>query len=133
MPFPVDRQYITETEQKLAAKFPTGYIKRMLESNGGELETEMDTWTLYPILDSSDKKRLSRTCNDVVRETKQAREWPGFPVEAIAIGGNGSGDQLVLLRSGESPDSLADEVYYWDHETGALEKIAESFSDLAAE
>jgi hypothetical protein len=106
MPFPVDIKYITETERKLGVKFPPSYVTRMVTSNGGEVQTPPDAWILYPIFDTSDKKRLKRTCNDVVRETQAASNWPEFPPDAVAIGANGSGDQLVLIPQSESPNSL---------------------------
>jgi len=55
--------------------------------------------------------------------------WPGFPEEAVAIAGNGSGDQLVLLKEGAS---FGQEIYIWAHETGKLQKIANNFSALTA-
>jgi hypothetical protein len=133
MPFPVDERYVTETEKKLGAKFPSDYVKKMLKENGGEVQTPPDGWLLYPIFDSSDKKRLKRTCNDVVRETQHAREWMGFPADAVAIGGNGCGDQLVLLRDSGFPEAFAEVVYCWNHETAALNKVAARFGDLVSE
>ena len=130
MPFPVDEEYIKKAEQKLEVKFPAAYAQKMMEANGGEVQTPPDAWVLYPIFDSSDKKRLKRTCNDIVRETMHAREWPGFPANAVAIGSNGGGDQLALLPDKDSPDLLSNEIYWWDHETGELNLVAASFDDL---
>ncbi len=59
--------------------------------------------------DDSDRKRLSRTANDIVRETEAAREWDEFPADVVAIAGDGSGDALVLLPG-------SDEIYIWSHE-----------------
>lgn len=132
MPFPVDERYITETEKKLGTKLPFDYVKKMKKENGGEVESLTDAWVLYPIFDSSDKQRLKRTCNDVVRETQNARAWTGFPADAVAIGSNGCGDQLVLLRDTQSPEALASEVYWWDHETEVLTKVAGKFDDLVS-
>ena len=98
--------------------------------NGGAVCGQPDVWMLYPIFDSSDKKRLKRTCNDVIRETQNAREWAGFPDDAVAIASNGGGDQLVLLRAKHATEMLAEEVYWWDHETAELHLVASRFSDL---
>ena len=133
MAFPVEERFIVETEKKLGVKLPPDYVKKMMKLNGGEVQTPPDAWVLYPIFDTSDKKRLKRTCNDVVRETQSAREWTGFPDDAVAIGSNGCGDQLVLLRDNNSPDVLGDEVFWWDHETGALNLVAPRFADLASD
>lgn len=133
MAFPVEEYFIVETEKKLGVRFPRDYVKKMMKENGGSVKTSPDAWVLYPIFDMSDKKRLKRTCNDVVRETQNARDWPGFPNDAVAIGGNGGGDQLVLLPDGNSPDALGDDVFWWDHETGDLNLVAPRFGDLTSE
>ena len=130
MPFPIDIKFITDTEGKLGVKFPPSYVVRMVKANGGTLAAPPECWQLYPIFDSSDRTRLKRTCNDVVRETKAARDWPGFPPDAVAIGSNGGGDQLVFVPRVDAPDLLADEVYWWDHETGELNKIGDDVDDV---
>lgn len=130
MSFPVDINCVNETERKLGVKFPSSFVVRMVRNNGGEVATPPDAWQLYPFLDTSDRKRLARTCNDIVRETAQAKEWPHFPPHAVAIGGNGCGDQLVLLSQPDAPTELGHEVYWWDHETGKLLKLADDFSEL---
>lgn len=133
MPFPVEERFIVATEQKLGVKLPPDYVQKMRQANGGAVNTSSDAWLLYPILDTSDKKRLKRTCNDVVKETQNAREWPDFPEDAVAIGSNGGGDQLVLLRDKNSPSNLGNEVFWWDHETGELYTVAASFDELVAD
>ncbi|WP_294822151.1 SMI1/KNR4 family protein [uncultured Flavobacterium sp.] len=97
MPFPLDMQYIDEAEQELGTRFPASFRNRMAHENGGEVATDDDEWILFPFFDRTDKKRISRTCNHIVLETQKAREWQGFPVEAVAIASNGLGDMLVLL------------------------------------
>ena len=129
MPFPVDEKYILQTEQKLGTRFPASFREKMMQDNGGEVETPPDSWELYPFLDVSDKKRLKRTCNDIVRKTVGAKEWDNFPQGAVAIGANGGGDQLVFLASDDSA-VLQDAVFWWDHETGAVYKVADDFAEL---
>ena len=130
MPFPVDEKYIQQAEQKLGVRFPASFRERMMQDNGGEVETPPDAWQLYPFMDTSDKKRLKRTCNDIARETASAKQWDSFPQDAIAIGSNGCGDQLVLTLSDDS-GVLQNAVFWWDHETGEIHKIADDFSQLA--
>lgn len=130
MPFPVEIKYVKETERKLGVRFPPAYVTRIVKANGGEVQAPPDAWVLYPIFDNSDQKRLKRTCNDVTQETISANEWPGFPSDAVAIGGNGCGDQLVLIPQSDDPNLLAHEVYWWDHETGSIDKVADDFGDL---
>jgi hypothetical protein len=129
MAFPLDIQFVVRAESKLGRKLPRGYVAKMCQDNGGEVPTGTDSWRLYPIFDDSDKKRLKRTCNDIIRETTVAREWPAFPPGAIAIGYNGGGDKLVLLAA-PTAERFGDEVYWWDHETGELIKVADDFDEL---
>jgi hypothetical protein len=89
----------------------------MIEMNGGEFETNEDSWILHPVFDTSDKKRIKRTANNISRETESAKEWVGYPEGAVTIGSNGCGDSLVLLPEGFN---LRDVVYKWNHETGEL-------------
>lgn len=118
MPFPLDEKYITETENELGIIFPDKFKSKMMQENGGELMTEDDDWNLYPFFDKSDKKRISRTCNHIGLETKQAKNWGNFPSNGIAIASNGSGDHLVLLPTKENNGKLSDEIFTWYHETG---------------
>src|SRR5690349_5574441 len=97
MPFPLDIRFVQEAQRKLGRVLPHGYVARMCRNNGGEVSTGEDVFFLHPILDTTDRKRLARTCNDIVRETASARERPDFPAEALAIGNNGGGDLLVFL------------------------------------
>ena len=129
MPFPVNEKYILQTEQKLGTRFPASFREKMMQDNGGDVETPPDSWQLYPFFDTSDKKRLKRTCNDIVRETSNAREWDNFPQDGVAIGSNGGGDQLVFLAS-DDPGVLQDAVFWWDHETGAVHKVAGDFREV---
>ncbi|KRD63132.1 cell wall assembly protein [Flavobacterium sp. Root935] len=129
MAFPVDLKYIIETEEELGVSFPTLFKEKMTAENGGEAITENDNWNLYPFFDKSDKKRISRTCNHIVLETKQAREWDNFPLNAIAIAGNGCGDYLILI-SLDNNKKLSEHIYLWHHETGDYEQVAEDIKGL---
>lgn len=132
MPFPIDEKYIKETEAELNVKFPTEFKNRMMKSNGGELSLSDEFgFELYPFFDKTDRKRISRTCNHIGLETKNAREWNGFPESGIAIGADGFGNQLILINNGDG--NLTDELYFWNHETREKEKIAESVTKLYVE
>ena len=130
MPFPVDSKFIRDSEEKLSATFPSTFKGKMMRDNGGSVEAAGDTWELYSFLDSSDRKRIARTCNDIVRETRSMREWSNFPPAAVAIAGNGTADQLLFLPAAGSTNELGPAVFWWDHETGELQKVADDFSDL---
>jgi hypothetical protein len=47
----------------------------------------------------------------------------------VAIADNGGGDKLVFLPDPNAP-RFADAVYWWDHETGKLELVANCFEEL---
>jgi hypothetical protein len=130
MPFPLDIALVKRTEAKLGRRLPLGYLVKMCRENGGAVVIGTDAWSLYTIFDDSDKKRLKRTCNDIIRETASARKWPDFPPDAVAIGDNGGGDILILLADPETT-RYADAVYRWDHETGEVHKLADAFEELA--
>jgi len=129
MAFPLDEKYIKETETEFNVKFPSEFKNRMIKSNGGELLiSDKFKFELYPFLDKTDRKRISRTCNHIGLETKNAREWNGFPDNVIAIGADGYGNQLTLTHNGNG--NLTEELYFWNHETRQMEKIAESINKL---
>ena len=127
MPFNVAEWFINAAEEKLGAPLPHFYRQAMMASNGGEVCASNDVWNLHPILDTSDRKRLSRSCNDILRETRVMRDWSGWPENAVAIADNGTGDKLLFLREGRM---YKPEVYVWLHDAGDLIKVAQSFSEL---
>jgi hypothetical protein len=129
MPFTLAESFLLAAERELGASLPQSYRAAMARANGGELEAQEDSWLLYPIADTSDRKRLSRSANHIIKETEACRRWPRFPANAIAIAGKGAGDQLVFVKQGSS---LGAEVYLWSHETGSLEKVANDFAELEA-
>ena len=130
MAFPIELKYIIETEKELGIEFPINFKTKMIQENGGEFATEEDEWQLFPFFDKSDNKRISRTCNHIVLETKNAKEWTNFPVDGIAIASNGCGDNLILLPFENNPKQLQETIYLWLHETGEIIEIAESIDEL---
>ncbi|MCE9531342.1 MAG: SMI1/KNR4 family protein [Planctomycetes bacterium] len=129
MPFSLEHRFVQQAQEKFGRTLPLGYVARICQSNGGQVNVGSDVFNLFPKFDTTDRKRISRTCNDIVRETVSAREWPDFPSGAVAIGDNGTGDKLVFL-----PDKVdlryADAVFWWDHETGELDLVADAFEEL---
>ena len=127
MPFTLDDKYLQSAEEKLGAKLPDSYRRAMMAANGGEVASDHDDWYLYPIMDSTDRKRFARTCNDAVAESLRLAKWERFPPHALAIANNGEGDQLLFLRSDDQFEAV---VYCWSHASGELTKVAEDFSQL---
>ncbi len=113
MAFPVSDEKIVDAELVLGRRLPDPVRARLGRENGGTVSAVGDDWLLYPVRDASDRKRLSRTANDIFTETKNARKWSGFPPAAIALASNGSGDLLIL-----QPGS--DDVFLWSHEQGSV-------------
>ncbi len=130
MPFPITADEITKTEKKLGMSFPFGFKARMARDNGGEIKAADDCWQLIPFLDASDRKRIARTCNDICRETASMRSWRGFPADAYVIAQNGTGDYLILRPSESDSQSLGEQIYFWDHETGEATLTAQSIQEL---
>jgi len=130
MPFPVEGKHIRATEEKLGVRFPLSYLARMQSENGGEIRASEETWQLHPFFDDSDKKRLIRTCNDIVRETMSERLLDWFPKDGVAIGDNGTGDKLVFRADSEKPGRLANKVFWWFHDSGECKKVADDFNEL---
>lgn len=134
MAFPISEDQITKTEAILGRRLPPIYRSMMMSNNGGTaFMNDGDTWGLHPILDSSDRKRLSRTCNHIIIETKSAMNWNGFPDNAVAIGDNGSGDILLILPSAADPTSFEDTIFLFEHETGKTKQIARDISKFEIE
>jgi hypothetical protein len=131
--FPVNIKYIIETEQELGIVFPDSFKFKMTKENGGELMAEDEAWQLFPFFDKSDNKRISRICNHIVLETKQARSWANFPTNGITIASNGSGDNLILLPSDNDNKKLREEIYLWQHETGDIQEVAKTIHELTEE
>lgn len=101
MPFPIQEMYIVETENELNVMFLALIKGRMMKVNGSEVNISEYEFELYPFLDNSTRKRISRTNKHIGVETKKAREWRSFLKNRIAVGGDGFGNQLILIHDGD--------------------------------
>jgi hypothetical protein len=128
MSFPVDEKYIENAETELGVKFPDSFRKKMMKLNGGGVEVSTDYFEIHPFYDTSDRKRIKRTCNSILHETKTAREHYRLPENLIVIGNNGGGD--VLVYKTEKDGSVKNTVYWLDHETEELMFAAKDFGEL---
>ena len=128
MPFPVEEKFIEKAEAELGTKFPESFRMKMMKLNGGGIEVSDDYFELHPFYDTSDKKRIKRTCNSIVHETKTARDYYRLPSNLIVIGNNGGGD--VLVYKIEENGEIRSTVYWFDHETEELVFAAKDFSEL---
>lgn len=128
MAFPVDEKYIVNAEEELGARFPDSFREKMMKSNGGGVDVSSDYFELHPFYDTSDKKRIKRTCNSIVHETKMARDHYRLPENLVVIGNNGGGD--VLVYKIEINGCIGNTVYWLDHETEELVFAANDFGEL---
>ena len=46
-------------------------------------------------------------------------------MKAVAIAGNGEGDQLIYLADDTDPTKLGVTVYQWQHETGEISRVVD--------
>jgi hypothetical protein len=130
MPFTITPHEIEKTELKVGYVFPRSLKNSYVEDNGGDMEILDDVWQLVPFLDSSDPKRFSRTCNDIVKETSLQREVMGFAEDGFVIAQNGAGDCLFILPESEGSKSLGEAIFFWNHETREHRKVADNFDSL---
>lgn len=128
----MERRFVTRAEELLGVRFPPLFVAEMLRQNGGEVVALDDTWELHTFLDTSDRRRLRTARNDIVQETRSAREWPNFPPGAVPMGGNGTGDRLVLLTTDQDPAALGEAIHCWFHEgdPDELEYVADDLHEL---
>lgn len=129
MAFPVDEKYIEKAESELGVRFPDSFREKMSRVNGGGVAVSTDDFELHPFFDTSDKKRLKRTCNSIVHETKTARQHYELPDGLVIIGNNGGGD--VLVYKFDSSGRSDGKVYWLDHENGDLNLAAHDFCELS--
>ena len=128
MPFPLTEQYIEKAESELGVRFPDSFRNKMMETNGGSVNVGEDLFELHPFYDTSDKKRIKRTCNSIVHETIYARTHYRLPDNLIIIGSNGGGDVLVYKIGAR--EEIEATIYWLDHETDELIPAANDFGEL---
>ena len=122
MPFSAGEDRVNEAETELGRRLPEALRARIKRDNGGEIEVagypgDDAIWYLHPVCSPGDRKRMARTANHVVHETREAHETiVDLPAGAIVIADNGTGDLLLVLGEG-------DDVVWWDHETGDIESV----------
>lgn len=119
MALPTEQSFIDSAQEQLGCQFPTWLNDRLLQENGGSVWAFDDEWQLYSVLDNRDSRHLKRSSTTILQETNTAKQWDGFPDNAVAIAGNGTGDLLILLP--KDSHQLGDEVYLWHHDDNDLE------------
>ena len=120
MGLPASERAVEAAEAQLGRRLPGRLRERLLRNNGGDVlvrweDGEEEEWRLHPVWDDSDLETMRRSSNHLLRERASARDWPGFPADAISIAAL-DGDQLVLLADQADPK-------LWLHETGELASV----------
>lgn len=113
MAYPVAEAHLLAAEHQLGRRLPAPLRARLLADNGGEIAADGEVWQLFPVWDPTDRRTARKTANHLLVETGVAKQWSGFPTDAIAVAANATGDKLIL-RTGR------DELERWDHETGEI-------------
>ena len=120
MGLPTSERAVERAEEQLGRRLPQLLRERLLRNNGGDVlvrweDGEEEEWQLHPVWDDSDRDTMRRSSNHLVREQANAKEWPGFPRDAVSIAALDA-DQLVLTADQDEPK-------LWLHETGELASI----------
>ena len=123
MAFPVSEEHVQKAEAELGRRLPAELRERLMRDNGGEIEadgypSDESIWSLHPVWDPGDRKRMGRTASHIVAETRKAHEgWRELiPAGSVVIARNDTGDLLLLLAE-------RDDVVWWDHETSEVAPV----------
>ena len=127
MIFDVADEFIQEMETQLGVTFPAAFHEAMTRENGGTV----DEWELYPVADTSTRERMKHTRHDIIHETEEAQDWDGFPAGAIAVAGDGFGDQAIVIIDTDT-GTVGEEVSAWSHETGETTLLAPTWESWFA-
>ena len=76
MAFPVSEDKIIAAETSIGWPLPKPLRTRLLADNGGSVHAKGDPddiWWLHPVWDNTDRKRMGRTANHILRQTGAAR------------------------------------------------------------
>jgi hypothetical protein len=122
------RAHVEELEARLGVRLPPFLASALLRRNGGYVRKAGRDWALFPACDPSDRHTLSKTADDIARETASAREFAALPAGCVAIGRAPDHDWLVLrpLDGGR----LGDAVFVWNRYVGELVLLVDHVAEL---
>jgi hypothetical protein len=123
---PATRRQIAAVEEHFGGKLPKDYVAFLESTNGGVPEPcflphrthAFDIESLHGVGAATD-----------IYDVLGASAWPSEVLgrHVVAIGGNGAGDQLVLLRPGDP------KIYQWVHDEDIRpRRMADSFTAMLA-
>lgn len=124
---PAHESLLVQAETDLGFVFPPSYREFLLRTNGGLVEIPADTEQMFEFSFFSlfDDPTAQTTTNSLlVASQLDARDWPSFPHEALAIGADGEGNYFILLPGKET-------IYFWEHD-GDNDPLLEFAPSMAA-
>jgi hypothetical protein len=121
-PHPAEEKVIGRCEARLDARFPVELRERMMKANGGLVRTGSFYWYVFPCPDRSHVLPhpimwWGRPLKDIVSLNKVAREFDGFPQNAVAFGlrrfHSTPDGVLCFVRREDDARLLKPEVWLW--------------------
>jgi len=112
---PAREEDIARVEEKVGVRLPDWLRARLLAENGFELDDGAGitgkVWRMLPVMDRSQRSRMSRTAQDIAWHTAQVREVAGLSGAVVVGYSSSSEDRLVLMPSVEDPAVLGTELF----------------------
>jgi hypothetical protein len=107
MAFPVSEERIAAAEAELGVRLPDDLRARLRADNHGYVAVEdwPEVWNLFPVWDDSDRSRIRRTAEHIVRANRAdrlegARSRGELPADALAFAADDGGNLLVATGGG---------------------------------
>lgn len=107
---------ITACEAAIGARLPDWLRERLAVENGWATDDRAgatrEEWRFLPVLDRSDRKRRSRTAEDIAWHTQQLRQHAAVPEGAVVVARAWSATtRLFLLPGPDTPGSLGAKLW----------------------
>ena len=128
MALPISMAMIGVTEAAMGVEFPAVFKMHMSRLNGGQLTLGDESWLLFPFFDTTNKRTIRRTAEDIKRETATAIDSGlGFPPDGIAIAHNEAGDLLFLKHDGRR---VGEQVFMFRMHGPEIDLVLETVAEL---
>ena len=119
-PPPAPEAALRALEEKLAAALPPVLRGCYAASNGGRFGDPRQRdgeWQLHPVFDSSDRKQMKRTAEDVLHYTRLALQDTRFPRDGISIAHDYSMYRQLFVRRDPATGAIAEDILLFDAHT----------------
>lgn len=114
---PADETAIAACEAAVGFRLPGWLRERLARENGWTVDdalgpTRVDEWRFLPVLDRGDRKRMTRTAEDIAWHTRRLRAEAAAPEGAVAVArGWDETMRLILLPDPADPTRLGDTLW----------------------